>query len=251
MSASLHVKFVVLNDVPRTKGLPIPKLTANCYTPAASDPRGMTLLCAHGAGTHKEQWEPTLEQVFLKLKAQNLESRIHEVWAVNWQCHGAGAIINETALKNRPGVLVVEWAEAIAAIVRSPYLCGHRIVAIGHSAGSSAVVLATQYFPLRGLPFAAMIIVEPVMCSTAFYCENGEERDSAFSTAIMIVNARRTTWPIRDDAFSSMRKFFIWKGWDPRILPAYIKHGMKDLLSNNGVMIVTRNEPTFYPTWRR
>jgi hypothetical protein len=61
--------------------------------------------------------------------------------------------------------------------------------------------------------FVGLIIVEPVMCSQDFYRDYGEERDSALSTAIMIVNARRTTWPNRDEAFSYMKLDFIWKGW--------------------------------------
>lgn len=67
-----------------------------------------------------------------------------------------------------------------------------------------------------------MVIVEPVMCSEDFYREYGEERESALSTTIMVVNSRRTTWPSRDEAFKYMRKNFIWKGWDPRVLRTYV-----------------------------
>jgi hypothetical protein len=82
-------------------------------------------------------------------------------------------------------------------------------------------LLATQNF-LGEPPFVGMIIVEPVMCSTDFYRDYGEERDSALATAIMIVNARRTTWPNRGEAFGYMRKNFIWKGWDQRVLHTYV-----------------------------
>jgi hypothetical protein len=70
--------------------------------------------------------------------------------------------------------------------------------------------------------FVGLIIVEPVMCSQDFYRDYGEERDSALSTAIMIVNARRTTWPNRDEAFSYMKLDFIWKGWGARVLRTYV-----------------------------
>ncbi|KAJ7450533.1 Alpha/beta hydrolase fold-1 [Mycena latifolia] len=234
---SIQIKSIVFN--PRPDAL---KLTAKCYTPESSDPNGLTLLCAHGAGTHKEQWEPTLEQIFLTAKNGDSKIRLREVWAVDWQSHGEGAVVNEAALKNRPGVSVVEWAEAIVAFVKSTHLRDRRIVAVGHSAGASVVLLATQNFMPRTLPFVAMIIVEPVMCSKDFYREFGEERDSALSTAIMVVNARRTTWPSRDEAFAYMRKNFIWKGWDPRALRTYVDHGMKNLPATEGVAISTSNE---------
>ncbi|KAJ7510692.1 alpha/beta-hydrolase, partial [Mycena galericulata] len=221
---------------------PALKLTAKCYTPESADPNGLTLLCLHGAGTHKEQWEPTLSQIFFKHSEPNAGFSIREAWAVDWQSHGVAALINEAALQNRPGVSVVEWAAAIASFIESPHLRGHRIVAVGHSAGASVVVLTTRNFLVSSVPFIGMVIVEPVMCSKDFYREYGEERESALSTAIMVVNARRTTWPSRDEAFKYMRKNFIWKGWDPRVLRTYVDHGMHDLPRKGGVSISTNNE---------
>ncbi|KAJ7291789.1 Alpha/beta hydrolase fold-1 [Mycena rebaudengoi] len=234
----VHIESVVFT-IPSTSEKPSLKLTAMCYTPARSDTAGLTLLCAHGAGTHKEQWEPTLDRIFSKIQSPDSHMQVREAWSVDWQSHGMGAIVNEAELKNRPGVSVVEWADAIAAFVRSPHLRGHRIVAIGHSAGSSAVVLSTQNL---GPLFVGMILVEPVMCSRDFYRDNGEERRSALDTAIMIVNARRTTWPSREDAFSYMRKNFIWKGWDQRVLRTYTEHGMKKGPGKDEVILATSNK---------
>jgi len=186
--SSLHIKSILFNPGPDESAL---KLTAKCYTSGSSDPKGLTLLCAHGAGTHKEQWEPTLEQIFRTQENPNSGFTIYEVWSVDWQSHGAGATVNEAALLNHLGVSVEEWAQAIAAFVKSPHLRGRRLVGVGHSAGSSVVLLATRNSLPRTMPFAAMIIVEPVMCSKDFYREHGEERDGALSTAIVIVNARR------------------------------------------------------------
>ncbi|KAJ7450566.1 hypothetical protein FB451DRAFT_1285530, partial [Mycena latifolia] len=176
--ASIQIKSIVFN--PRPDAL---KLTAKCYTPESSDPNRITLVCAHGAGTPKNG---------------DSKIRLREVWAVDWQSHGEGAVVNEAALKNRP--------DAIAAFVKSTHLRDRHIVAVGHSAGASVVV----------------------MCSTDFFREFGEEHDSALSTAIMV--------PSRDEAFTYMRKNFIWKGWDPR------DHGMRNLPVKQGVAISTNNE---------
>ncbi|KAJ7466506.1 Alpha/beta hydrolase family-domain-containing protein [Mycena latifolia] len=245
---AIQIQSIVFNPGPDDNGL---KVTATCYTPSRSDPSGLTLLCAHGVGTRRkdeEQWEPTLEQIFLKAKDTNSQFVLREVWSVDWQNHGEGAIVNETALKERPGVLkaILEWAEAIAAFVKSPHLRDRRIAPIGHSAGASVVskcrLLATRNFIPRSVPFVGLIVVEPTMCSRDFYREHEEERNSAMMTAIMIVKARRTKWPSRDEAFTYMRKNFIWKGWDPRVLRNYVDYGMKDLPAKEGVVIAVSNE---------
>ncbi|KAJ7510681.1 hypothetical protein B0H11DRAFT_2215430 [Mycena galericulata] len=212
-------------------------LSANCYTPESSDPHGLILLCLHGAGTLGAYSRAGFPHSQL-----NAGFSIREACAVDWQSHGAETLINEAALKNRPGVSVLEWAAAIASLIESPHLRGHRIVAVGHSAGASVVVLTTRNFLVSSVPFIGMVIVEPVMCSEDFYREYGEERESALSTTIMVVNSRRTTWPSRDEAFKYMRKNFIWKGWDPRVLRTYVDYGMHDLPTNGGIAISTNNE---------
>ncbi|KAJ7200729.1 Alpha/beta hydrolase fold-1 [Mycena haematopus] len=214
------------------------QLTAKSYSSGTSDPNGLTLLFAHGAD--KEQWEPTLEQIFGMQETASCGFSVREAWSVDWQSHGEGAVVNEAALSNHPGVSVVEWAEAIVAFVKSPHLRGRRIVAVGHSAGSTAVLLATQNLLPQALPFVGIIVVEPVMCSKDFYREFSGERDSALSTAIMIVNARPTTWSSRDEAFAYMRDNFIWKGWNTRVLRTYVDHGLIDLPGKDGVAISTR-----------
>ncbi|KAF8199250.1 Alpha/beta hydrolase fold-1 [Mycena galopus ATCC 62051] len=240
--SSVHIKSIksiIFDPAPDQRAL---KLTAKCYTPETSDSKGLTLLCAHGAGAHKEQWEPTLEQIFRMQKTGNYSFSIRDAWSVDWQSHGEGAVVNEAALSDHPGVSVVEWAKAIATFIKSSHLRGRRIVVVGHSAGSSVVLLATQNLLTQSLPFVGMIIVEPVMCSKDYYREFGEGLDSALSTAIMIVKARRKTWLNRDEAFAYMRRNFIWKGWDERILRSYVSYGMKDLPGKDGAIISTTNE---------
>jgi hypothetical protein len=109
------IRSIVFSPDPAASAL---KLTAKCYTPELSKPNGLTLLCVHGAGTRKyhpsffsapncsrtdkEQWEPTVKQIFLQAKTITSEFILRDVWSVDWPSHGEGAIINEAALKNRP-----------------------------------------------------------------------------------------------------------------------------------------------------
>ncbi|KAJ3795300.1 hypothetical protein GGU11DRAFT_240822 [Lentinula aff. detonsa] len=118
------------------------KMTAKRYTLGFSGDNtfGLTLLFAHGVGSHKEQWEPTIERIFLTQAAKDRHQQIREAWSFDWQNHGDTALVNEEALKDRPeGVSIYVWASAITDFVRSPRMAGHRIVPLGHSAGAGAM----------------------------------------------------------------------------------------------------------------
>jgi len=94
--------------------------TAKRYTSTGSDADdALTLIFAHCLGSReqyyellnvtdsqgdmrkdKEQWEPTIEQIF-RLQQHKNQNRIREVWAFDWQSHGESAIINEKLLNSR------------------------------------------------------------------------------------------------------------------------------------------------------
>ncbi|KAJ7349637.1 hypothetical protein DFH08DRAFT_935664 [Mycena albidolilacea] len=244
--STFRVKSIVFNPGPDEHAL---KLTAKCYSPGTNNPNGLTLSCAHGTGIDVPfvGRTPGTDSIFKMHENTNCGFSLREVWSVDWQSHGLRAVVNEATLSDRPAdrpaVSVVEWAEAIAEFIQSPHLRGHHIVGIGHSAGSSApndpkfasanrVVCRSHNCRAGDVP----------QCSQDFYRDYGEERNSALSTAIMIVNARRTTWPNRDEAFSYMKLNFIWKGWDARVLRTYVDYGMHDLPGSDGVVISTKKE---------
>lgn len=75
--------------------------TANRYFDASSphlnNPDALTLVFAHGTGFHKEQWEPTIED--LQQFAEETGLKIREVWSIEAPNHGDSAILNEETLK--------------------------------------------------------------------------------------------------------------------------------------------------------
>ncbi len=96
-------------------------MTAKRYTYGASQDNnvcGITLLLAHCIGSRlyflrssnisnshspdKEQWEPTLERIFTIQQSKNQFYRIREAWAFDWQNHGDAAVLNQSALSDRP-----------------------------------------------------------------------------------------------------------------------------------------------------
>ncbi|KAG6900581.1 hypothetical protein C0993_008298 [Termitomyces sp. T159_Od127] len=117
------------------------KSTAKRYTSRFGSRGGLTLLFTHCVGSHKEQWEPTIEQIFHLQQRKDQRDRIREAWAFDWQSHGDAAVINARALDSRrDAVSPVEWALALETFIKS-HLRGHRIVALGHSAGTSAMLV--------------------------------------------------------------------------------------------------------------
>lgn len=151
------------------------KVAAKRYwsTPSAKHvgPGSATLILAHGSGfrtccmtihisildieeTDKEHFEPFLEHLF-SLSEDDGSARIREAWALDWQSHGDSAVLNADVIKpdeivsesdhalhhqisssHLPGISI--WGQALASFASSTRLQGP-IIAIGHSAGSSAL----------------------------------------------------------------------------------------------------------------
>jgi hypothetical protein len=66
------------------------------------------------------------------------------------------------------------------------------------------------------------IIVEPAMFSADFYRVQGKVPDVVRSRLNVIAKARCTSWSSREAAFADMRRNFIWKTWDPRVLRTHV-----------------------------
>jgi hypothetical protein len=98
------------------------KITAKCYTvgDSADNADGLTLLFTHCIGSRtstpvppgseliassdKEQWEPTISQLFQTQGLKEDGQRIREAWSFDWQNHGDAAILNQAVLSTREGV---------------------------------------------------------------------------------------------------------------------------------------------------
>lgn len=207
---------------------PALKMTARRYRfPGANKENidGLTLIFAHCIGSHKEQWEPTIERIFELQEAKSPRHRICEAWAFDWQNHGDAAVLNEGALRERPeGVSICEWAPAIASFVRSPRMRGHRIVALGHSAGAGAMMLTTQVTP----PYAGLVLIEPTMITEDVFRAHFADRMAMMEGAVCATSIRRDRWASRNDARCWLSGRFPWRVWDNKVLDIYVKQGLRD-----------------------
>ncbi|KAI0363646.1 alpha/beta-hydrolase [Pilatotrama ljubarskyi] len=213
---------------------------AKCYVPEDRSPAGVTLLFFHCAGSHKEAWEPTLDAMVSVLESRAEGSPIREVWAFDMQSHGEAACLNHKALEESGAKLSVEdYAEGFQAFCASGTLVNHRLIAIGHSLGATAMLLALME-KNPPVTFESMILVEPALITKVVYDEHLEEREGALKTMSIAIMKRRDTWNTREEAKEYFQKRFPWMIWDPRIIDRYVRHGLREIQVEEGGVKVTK-----------
>ena len=106
----------------------------------------------------KEQWEATLGHIFAIQDRKSEFHRVREAWALDWQSHGDSAVLNAVVLDESDECVCMsaflfffmwmlimvclaasERAVALSWFLRSDHVKGHRLVGLGHSAGSAAM----------------------------------------------------------------------------------------------------------------
>ncbi|EAU92171.2 hypothetical protein CC1G_08794 [Coprinopsis cinerea okayama7 len=215
-------------------------MTAKRYTMGASaaNPAGVTLLFTHCVGSHKEEWEVVIEILFRLNAGQDPAYQIREAWSFDRQNHGDAAVLNREKL-DAQGVSLYEWSAALSAFVKSPYMAGHHMVAIGHSAGSTAWVLTTigSFSDDKNLPYVAMIPVESTMVKQSVFESELEERMSYMDLVVNATKARRDRWSSRQEAYAYFKKRFPWSMWDDRSIQLLVDHGLCDAPNGQGVQL--------------
>ncbi|KAJ7031718.1 Alpha/beta hydrolase fold-1 [Mycena alexandri] len=225
------------------------KMSAKRYrTPESSrNSAGLSLLFTHCVGGHKEQWEPVIERI-LELR----HSEVREAWAFDWQNHGDSAVLNHEILNSTPsrvyGVSAFEWSEAIAGFISSPHMRGRRILPVGHSAGAGTMVLTARNKPLRDIPYAALVLIEPTVIPRELFYLSVEDRVPTMEFVVTATTSRRERWRSREDAHSWLGRRIPWDSWDPRVLRTLSEHGLMEM-SDGGVAIKCdrRQEALCYP----
>ncbi|KAK6984964.1 CN hydrolase domain-containing protein [Favolaschia claudopus] len=214
------------------------KMTANRYTASksATNTQGLTFIFLHGIAAHKEQWEPLIEELFFLQQNKPPHLRVREAWSLDRLNHGEAAVLNadELARNRRKGVPSAESAEGIAAFLNSEHMKGHRVVVVGHSAGSVAGVIATKYLDRSTSCIVAMILTAPAMVAPEIYHRYLEPTAAKLSEAVL---QRPDTWASREEAHHWLKARFPWNVWDERVLKLYVEHGLTTTLPNTNVTL--------------
>ena len=82
-------------------------------------------------------------------------------------------------------------------------------------------VLTTKGIPsneLPGLPFIAMILIEPTIVTREVFNAELEDRMSAMNFAVIATSMRCDTWRSHEQALKYFRKRIPWELWDPQVL---------------------------------
>jgi len=243
----MNVETFLLETPPAVGGKPL-IMAAKRYTYPHDEHQeskdGVTLLMFHGLGQHKEQWEPIIEKMYALRSESSISPQIREVWSFDWQSHGESAVLNEEALKDGPESAPVDrWASAIAAFIKSNLVKGHRLVGIGYSSGTIAVMGSTRHFD--ECPYAGLILIEPSLMDEDTW-NTHKEIHSGFEMVTKAVTHRRNVWENKEAAHKYLIGRSPWKSWDPRVVELFAKYGLKDSKDNEGKECVVRACPTIH-----
>ncbi|KAJ3795334.1 Alpha/beta hydrolase fold-1 [Lentinula aff. detonsa] len=208
---------------------------------------GLTLVFAHGTGFHKEQWEPTIDELlgFIAQQTPN-KIRLREIWTIDAPNHGDAALLNEQALQYGYE-LVFQWQEYARSIHafltgRGKTLLGnldlssegkvmignfdftsHTIVGIGHSMGAISLLLSLDFAPSLENLFASIVLVEPMTMEPAAAAKGPANKLASGS------ESRRDTWSSVEEAYRMLKARRTWQVWDDRVLRIFVASGLRPL----------------------
>ncbi|OCH87169.1 alpha/beta-hydrolase [Obba rivulosa] len=211
-------------------------ITAKRYWHPDQDPSedldSLTLILAHGTGYHKEQWEPTIEDLYEILRSRGTGApKVREVWSIDCPNHGEAAVLNEKVLQWGYWDYFdwQEYARCIHIFLTGlgsgvdANFTGRKLVGIGHSMGACALTLAGTFAP--ELVFHALVLVEPMLYPETTQHTSGSGIGGLIEGALK----RRDIWPSREEALSILRSRPAFQQWDPRVLKIFVEDGLRPL----------------------
>lgn len=228
-------------------------------SPFLDDPNALTLIFTHGTGFHKEQWEPTMDDLY-ELLGTGQRVKVREMWGIECPNHGDGGILNEEVLKwgYDPTCkyhllyiiwfyltflqLKVSWEEYARSIhiFLSGYGTGvdvnfstRKLVGIGHSMGAVCLWVSTEclygYVLMQSYPCSrtlSMNYFPSLKFESLILCEHmtlGQKYSG--KTSVTLANGavnRRDIWPSREEAYKLLKARPAWKSWDDRVLKIFV-----------------------------
>ena len=166
--------------------------------------RGRLLLFCHATGFCAQTWSPMIESLVSRFRCVALDFRAH-------------------GLTTLPAGTDLAWrgmADDVTSIIEA-FSPAEPVLAVGHSMGGAAIVLAETNRP--GLVERAWMF-EPVLFRTAPVAVGANAPDIANAA-----RGRRATFPSRSEAVERYARRPPLSLLDPRALEAYVEHGFEEL----------------------
>ncbi|EIW62399.1 uncharacterized protein TRAVEDRAFT_70479 [Trametes versicolor FP-101664 SS1] len=201
--------------------------------PSARPRPTVSLILLHSAASHKEVWFPTLEHLF-DLQEQDTDHAspcvVVEAWAMDVPSHGRAAVLNEHILPQLAdgSISGQQAARGVQVLLKSGLIKGNHVIGIGHSAGACVLIQSTAGYPRDALPYASIILAEPVIL-TPDVLDQILQGDSSLGKILEYTRTRRDIWPSRAVARAWLATRLPWSQWDARVLDLYVEHALRDL----------------------
>ncbi|KAF5355440.1 hypothetical protein D9758_006398 [Tetrapyrgos nigripes] len=201
--------------------------------------KGLTLFCAHANGFNKETWEPMIYHLLSSPAGNDIE----EIWVWESIQHGDSGLLNAGRLsslfhwfdgtRDLLNFLIYFLPTTITATLpvhlpRVPPeestrrlqrgLSRRTLIAVGHSLGGSLISRACLSYPQF---FSALALVDPVIIPLSepiLWKVLDGMATGAFG--------RRTSWPSRESAYTSLAISPFFKPWHPDVLRLYVEGGL-------------------------
>lgn len=178
-------------------------------------PGDVTIIGAHANGFPKELYEPLWADIHAAAKAQGI--RIRGIWIADVANQGYSGEINELALGNEPswsdhGRDLLHMTNVFRKEMQRP------LIGVGHSFGANCLTHLSLLHPRL---LTTLVLFDATI--TQFGFKSG---GPGVSTA-QISAFRRDTWPSAEAAAEGFRRSPFYKSWDPRVLDAWIAHGIR------------------------
>ncbi|OSD07221.1 hypothetical protein PYCCODRAFT_1463520 [Trametes coccinea BRFM310] len=207
---------------------------AKRYVPPNSSPTGLTLLFFHNTGSHKEVWEPIIQNIFEQASngTHSKSVGIREAWTWDWQTHGEAGRLNAAVVaRAKKHIVLAELAHSIKRFAATEgFLHGHNLAGIGHCSGGTSLVLTTIDDAQPGLKYKVMIIMEPSIVARESAIQDLHDHLKGLRA---MVERRRHTWKSREAARRHFQGRPPWRKWDPRTLQLFVEHGLTERLVQN------------------
>ena len=194
---------IAINKVQSTDGV---ALSAFRYIPQSVDtsiaPQHQTnLLFSHANGFHGRCFDPVIEDLVTDYNCTSFDYR----------GHGDSSF---------PEDLQVHWSQYGQDAISVAKTLNTKIIAIGHSMGGAALVMAALQKPEI---FRALIIYEPIIFPVEV--QQSASTRSGPSPLVEGARRRRKTFASREEAFANYASKPPMNVFDPRALNAYVDHG--------------------------
>ncbi|OIW25285.1 alpha/beta-hydrolase [Coniochaeta ligniaria NRRL 30616] len=194
-------------------------LAVKQYIPKSNpnpQPGDITVIGAHANGFPKELYEPLWEDLVTSLGKKGI--RVRGIWIADVAWQGQSAILNEDKIGNDPS-----WIDHARDLLHMINVFRKEmprpLVGIGHSFGGNVIVNLSYLHPRL---LSHLVLLDPVLSR---FIKQGP--DYGFNPMKMS-SFRRDLWPSRQEAEAAFRKNKLFSTWDPRVLEAWLKYGIRD-----------------------